>query len=356
MQKSKVFFTRFSLTERQQAPKTATKSYRSLHFGQGEQGATAKNDRNRYSKLNTLRFCRVFMENHHPPEQVHEQVQLRERVTNGVAKRTVRIDGPEATVLPDDPKDTHKHGRYRRSEAIFKKRTTLYTQNCNQKFCRDKNAQGKRTHKFKYRDIGKLIRNEEQPKDKTAQKGTPVSKDVAMWRSKPAQAEDQKDNRRDRKVKQRGFRENEHTANKRGKDTHPHRAHTGTRQVLFSLDRPKAESACANPKEPAKETDRQKAERVRRKRNAKLPDKHAQSHAGEVCPRRKLGPSLERDHVSAERKDGKEETNVTISQCRTPQIFVVKRLRTRFRPLYSGANGAPVAFRKPKVPPPDSCG
>ena len=259
-------------------------------------------------------------------------------------------------MLPNNPEDTHKHGRHRRSKAIFKKSTALYTQNCNQKFSGYKNAQGKRAHEFEYGDFGKLVRDKEQPKDETAQKRAPIPKDVPLRRGKPAQTEKQQKDCRDREIKQGRFRENEHASHKRGKDTHAHRAHTGTRQVLFSLDRPEAERACANPKESAKETHRQKAERVRRKRNAKLADEHAQGHAREVRPRRELGPSLERDHVSAERKDGKDETNVTIFQCRTPQIFVVKRLRTRFRPLCSGANGAPVAFRKPKVPPPDLCG
>ena len=259
-------------------------------------------------------------------------------------------------MLPDDPEDSHKHGRHRRCKAIFKKSTALYTQNCNQKFSGYKNAQGKRAHEFEYGDFGKLVRDKEQPKDETAQKRAPISKDVPLRRGKPAQTEKQQKDCRDRKIKQRGFREYKYTAHKRSKDAHAHRAYAGTRQVLLGLDRPEAESPSNHPKETAKDAYRQKAERVRRKRDAKLPDEHAQGHAGEVRPRRELGPGLERDHVSAERKDGKNETNVTISQCRTPQIFVVKRLRTRFRPLCSGANGAPAAFRKPKVPPPDSCG
>ncbi len=346
----------FSVDRTPTALATATKSYSTLHFRQCKQGSATKNNKNRYSELNPFRLGRIFVKNHYTPEQVHQKIQLRKRVANGVTQSAIRIDSPEAAMLSDDPEDTHKHGRHRRSNAIFKKCTSLYTQNCNQKLCGYKNAQGKRTHKFKYRDFGKLVGDEEQPKDETAQKGAPISKNVPLRRGKSAQAEKQKDYRRDRKIKQRGFREYKYTAHKRSEDAHAHRADSSTCQVLFGLDRPEAECARNHPKETAKDAYRQKAERVRRKRNAKLPDEHAQGHAGEVRPRRELGPGLERDHICAERKDGKNETNVTISQCRTPQIFVVKRLQTRFRPLCSGANGAPAAFQKPKVPPPDSCG
>ena len=275
----------FSVDRTPTALATATKSYSTLHFRQCKQGAAAKNNKNRYSELNPFRLGRVFMEDDYAPEQVHQKIQLRERVTNGITQSAIRIDCPEATMLPDDPEDSHKHGRHRRRKAIFKKSTALYTQNCNQKFCGYKNAQGKRTHKFKYRDFGKLVGDEEQPKNETAQKGAPISKNVPLRRGKSAQAEKQEDYRRDRKIKQRGFREYKYTAHKRSKDAHAHRAYAGTRQVLLGLDRPETESPSNHPKETAKDAYRQKAERVRRKRDAKLPDEHAQGHAGEVRPR-----------------------------------------------------------------------
>ena len=175
-----------------------------------------------------------------------------------------------------------------------------------------------------------------------------------MKRSKQLETEKQQEYRRNRKVKQGRFRKNQDSAQERCQNAHAHGPNPGTRQV-FNLHRPKAERTAKHPEEPAEDAHRHDAERVCRKRNDQFAYDHAHCNTRKIRPRRKPRPRLKRDHICAKRKNGENDAQVAISQCRTPQKSFVKHLRTKFRPLYSGANGAPVAFRTPRVPPPDSC-
>ena len=293
------------------------------------------------------------MENENTPKQVHQQIELRQRIPHRIAQSPLRVDSPKATVLPDHPQKPHEDRSDRGRQLVLEKSAPLETKQRHQKFRSNKDADRERAHEFQQGDIGEFVRYQEQTEYGTRQKRTPIFPKTPLGRGQQLESEEQKDYRRNGKIKQRRFRENQHTAQERRKDTHAHRTHTGPRQVL-DLHGPETECAPDHPKEPAKETYGQDAKSTRHQGDDELPHDHAQRDTGEVRPRRKSRPRLERDHIRTKRKDGKNDADVTISQCRTPQKSFVKRLRTKFHPLCSGAPDEPAASRTQSIPPPDS--
>lgn len=80
-----------------------TKVNKILHFGQRQKPRSDQNDRSRDRKFDSLAFCRVFLEHDNPPKQVHQQIELRQRVPHRIAQSTIRVNRPKTAVLPDHP-------------------------------------------------------------------------------------------------------------------------------------------------------------------------------------------------------------------------------------------------------------